>query len=126
MTTAKVLYQRRINELWAGGKPIAAELVSEDFVGRWPDREVHGPEMMSELIFVVEVEPFVDRDLVAARWIGTGATGNGPARFTGNDILRFADGRFVEYWTAALSARPQSARELRSIGTQGQLDRVRA
>jgi len=20
-------------------------------------------------------------------------------RFTGNDILRFADGRFVEYWT---------------------------
>jgi SnoaL-like protein len=109
MTTAKVLYQRWINELWVG-KPIAAELVSEDFVGHWPDREVHGPDelqavvdetqrMMSELMFVVEIEPFVDRDLVAARWIGTGATGEGPARFTGNDILRFADGRFVEYWT---------------------------
>jgi hypothetical protein len=114
MTTAKVLYQRWINELWAG-KPIAAELVSEDFVGHWPDREVHGPDelqavvdetqqMMSELLFVVEIEPFVDRDLVAARWIGAGATRDGPARFTGNDILRFADGLFVEYWTGTSTA----------------------
>jgi hypothetical protein len=109
MTTAKVLYQRWINESWAG-KPIAAELVSDDFVGHWPDREVYGPdelqaivdetqEMLSELMFVVEIEPFVERDLVAARWIGIGSTGDGPARFTGNDILRFANGRFVEYWT---------------------------
>lgn len=84
MTTAKVLYQRWINELWAG-KPIAAELVSQDFVGHWPDREVHGPDelqavvdetqqMMSELLFVVEIEPVVDRDLVAARWPGSQAT----------------------------------------------------
>jgi len=36
---------------------------------------------------------------LAARWIGTGATADGRVRFTGNDILRFADGRFVEYWT---------------------------
>jgi hypothetical protein len=109
MTTAKVLYQRWINELWAG-KPIAAEVVSTDFVGHWPDREVRGPDelqaivdetqnMFSELRFLIEVEPFVERDLVAARWIGTGSTRDGPARFTGNDILRFADGRFVEYWT---------------------------
>jgi hypothetical protein len=109
MTTAKVLYQRWINELWAG-KPIAAEVVSTDFVGHWPDREVRGPDelqaivdetqnMFSELRFLIEVEPFVERDLVAARWIGTGSTRDGPARFTGNDILRFTDGRFVEYWT---------------------------
>lgn len=109
MTTAKVLYERWINELWAG-RPIAAELVSDDFVGHWPDREVHGPDelqavvdethkMLSELMFVVEIEPFVGRDLVAARWVGTGSRGGGPVRFTGNDILRFADGRFVEYWT---------------------------
>ena len=109
MTTAKALYERWINELWAG-KPVAAELVSDDFVGHWPGREVHGPDelqavvdetqkMLSELMFVVEIEPFVDGDLVAARWIGTGTTGEGPVRFTGNDILRFADGRFVEYWT---------------------------
>jgi SnoaL-like domain len=109
MTTAKALYQRWINELWAG-KPIAAELVSADFVGHWPDRDVHGPAelqaivdethaMFSELEFIIEIEPLVDRDMVAARWIGTGATRDGPARFTGNDILRFADDRFVEYWT---------------------------
>jgi hypothetical protein len=109
MTTAKALYQRWINELWAG-KPIAAELVSDDFVGHWPNRDVRGPDelqsivdethaMFSELQFVLDVEPFAERDLVAARWIGTGATAQGPARFTGNDILRFADDRFVEYWT---------------------------
>jgi hypothetical protein len=109
MTVAKALYQRWINELWAG-KPVAAELVSDDFVGHWPSRDVSGPEelqaivdethaMFTELQFVVEVEPFVDRDLLAARWIGTGATASGPARFIGNDILRFANGRFVEYWT---------------------------
>ena len=109
MGTEKALYRRWVNELWAG-KPVAAELVSDDFVGHWPDRDVHGPgelqaivdetqSMFSDLKFVVEIEPLVDRDLVAARWIGTGATAAGPARFTGNDILRFADGRFVEYWT---------------------------
>jgi SnoaL-like domain len=95
--------------LWAG-KPVAAELVSGDFVGHWPNHDVGGPDelqaivdetrtMFSDLKFVVEIEPFVDRDLVAARWVGTGVTADGPARFTGNDILRFADGRFVEYWT---------------------------
>jgi hypothetical protein len=114
MTTAKALYQRWINELWAG-KPVAAELVADDFVGHWPDREVNGPDelqavvdetqkMFSDLMFVVEIEPFVDRDLVAARWVGTGATADGPARFTGNDILRFANDRFVEYWTGTSTA----------------------
>ena len=114
MTTAKALYQRWINELWAG-KAVAAELVADDFVGHWPDREVNGPDelqavvdetqkMFSDLMFVVEIEPFVDRDLVAARWVGTGATADGPARFTGNDILRFANDRFVEYWTGTSTA----------------------
>jgi SnoaL-like domain len=109
MGTEKALYRRWINELWAG-KPVATELVSGDFVGHWPNRDVRGPDelqaifdetrtMFSDLEFVVEIEAFVDRDLVAARWVGTGVTADGPARFTGNDILRFADGRFVEYWT---------------------------
>jgi hypothetical protein len=108
-TTPRALYRRWINELWMG-KPVASELVSADFVGHWPDREINGADelqaivdetqqMFSDLMFVVEVEPFGERDLVAARWIGTGSTEDGPARFTGNDILRFADGRFVEYWT---------------------------
>ena len=109
MTSAKDLYGRWINELWAG-QPVAAELVTEDFVGHWPGREIHGPselqevvretqQMLSDLKFVVEVEPFVDGDLLAARWIGTGAAKDGPKRFTGNDILRIVDDRFAEYWT---------------------------
>jgi hypothetical protein len=109
MTSVKELYGRWINELWAG-RPVAAELVADDFVGHWPDREVRGAaelqevvdetrKMFSELDFVIEIDPIADGDLVAARWIGTGATEDGPMRFTGNDILRVAGGRFVEYWT---------------------------
>src|ERR1700742_337206 len=109
MSTAKVLYQRWINELWSG-TPVAAEVVSADFVGHWPDRDVHGPvelqkmvdetrDMLTELAFVIEVEPIEDGDYLAARWIGTGSSHGRPTRFTGNDIMRVGDGRFVEYWT---------------------------
>lgn len=109
MNTEKALYERWIKELWAG-KPVAAELVSDDFVGHWPDHDVHGPgelqamvdktrSMIADLMFTIDVEPFVDGDLMAGRWIGTGATKDGPKRFTGNDILRIANGRFDEYWT---------------------------
>lgn len=105
------LYLRWINELWSG-EPVAREIVSTDFVGHWPTRDIHGPDELQamvdqtrrelrELMFVVDVGPFVDGDLVAAHWISTGCTTRGPARFTGNDILRMADGRIVEYWTGA-------------------------
>ncbi|WP_253946937.1 ester cyclase [Mycolicibacterium rhodesiae] len=109
MIAPKDLYRRWLDELWAG-QPIAHELVSEDFVGHWPDRDVHGPDeltamvdktrsMLTDLRFVVEVQPFVEGDMLAARWIGTGAAPDGPKRFTGNDMFKVADGRFVEYWT---------------------------
>jgi SnoaL-like domain len=109
MGTEKTLYERWINELWAG-QPVAAELVSDDFVGHWPDRDVHGPaelqaiidetqKMFSDLTFTLEIGPLVDGDLMAGRWAGTGTTEDRPMRFTGNDILRVANGRFVEYWT---------------------------
>lgn len=95
--------------MWAGD-PVAADLVTENFVGHWPGRDVRGPgelqavvgethQMLSDLKFVIEVEPFVDGDMLAARWIGTGAAQDGPKRFTGNDILRIENGRFAEYWT---------------------------
>ncbi|MEW5813493.1 MAG: nuclear transport factor 2 family protein [Actinomycetota bacterium] len=111
---AVALYQRWITELWAG-KTNARELVSADFVGHWPTRDVHGPEelqaivddtrkQLRELMFVIDVGPIVDGDLVAARWISTGAARSGPARFTGNDILRLADGKIVEYWTGTTPA----------------------
>jgi hypothetical protein len=111
----KTLYDRWITELWAG-KPIAAEIVTGDFVGHWPDRDVRGPDelqqmvqqtrnMVSELNFAVEIGPLRDGDFVAARWVGTGRGPDGPVSFTGNDILRLAtDGqRFAEYWTGTSS-----------------------
>lgn len=102
------LYRRWITELWAGRR-IAAELASPDFVGHWPTHDVHGPHelqtvidntrgTLQELQFVVEVGPIVEGDMVAARWIGTGSSKDGPARFTGNDLLRIANGKIVEYW----------------------------
>jgi hypothetical protein len=109
MSYAKALYERWISELWAG-KPVASEVVSDDFVGHWPDRDVHGPgelqaiieethNMLADLTFAIEIGPLVDGDMVAGRWVGTGRSGDGPVRFTGNDILRIDDGRFAEYWT---------------------------
>ncbi len=109
VTSAKNLYERWINELWAGD-PVAGDLVTDDFVGHLPGREVRGPseleavvgetqKALADLKFVIEVEPFVDGDLLAARWIGTGAAKDGPKRFTGNDILRISQGRIAEYWT---------------------------
>lgn len=109
LTGNQKLYDRWINELWAG-RPIAAELVCPDFVGHWPTRDVRGPDelqavvdttrrTLADLLFVVEIGPFMDGDMMAARWIGTGADAHGPTRLTGNDILRVDDGKFVEYWS---------------------------
>jgi SnoaL-like domain len=114
MSTEKALYERWINELWAG-RPVAAELVSADFVGHWPDRDVRGPaelqaiidetqKMFSDVSFMIEIGPLVDGDFVAGRWVGTGVARDGPMRFTGNDILRCTNGRFVEYWTGTSTA----------------------
>jgi predicted SnoaL-like aldol condensation-catalyzing enzyme len=109
MGAERELYERWINELWAG-KPVAAQLVTEDFIGHWPNRDVRGPAELQDIItetrkmfrrlsFAIEVGPLVDGDLVAGRWTGTGQTELGPVRFTGNDILRVTDDRFAEYWT---------------------------
>jgi hypothetical protein len=49
MPTVQELYGRWINELWAG-PPIAAEIVTLDFVGHWPDRDVHGPDELQQIV----------------------------------------------------------------------------
>lgn len=112
-SSAVVLYRRWIAELWAG-QHVADELVSADFVGHWPTRDVHGAAelqsmvdetraMFRELEFFVDVDPFADGDMLAARWIATGARERGPVLFAGNDILRVHDGRIVEYWACSSS-----------------------
>lgn len=108
------LYKRWIEELWAGHR-IAPQLVTPDFVGHWPTHDVRGPAelqtavdrtrtTLKELVFAVDVGPIVDGDMVAAHWIATGSGKNGPARFTGNDLLRISDGKIVEYWTSTARA----------------------
>ncbi len=87
-------------------------MVSTEFVGHWPDREVTGPAelaaivgqtqtMFKDLAFSLEVGPIVEHDLVAARWTGRGSTSEGKMTFFGNDILRINGDRFVGYWTAS-------------------------
>lgn len=111
MSTVRALYSRWINELWAG-RPVASEILTDDFVGHWPGRDIHGPDevqrivaetrnMFADLTFTIELGPLAQGDLVAGRWVGTGRGPEGPVSFTGNDILRLdADGRrFAEYWT---------------------------
>ncbi|MGE2733720.1 ester cyclase [Mycolicibacterium vaccae] len=107
-TPHKLIYRRWLHDLWAG-RCQATDLVSEDFVGHWPNRDVHGPAELQamvdrtrgtfkELQFLLDVGPFEEGDLIAARWIGTGSGAGGPRRFTGNDVMRISGGRIVEYW----------------------------
>ncbi|QWF80593.1 ester cyclase [Amycolatopsis sp. CA-230715] len=108
------LYRRWLDELWNGDPSAANDLVTADFAGHWPDREVRGPgelaelihgthEMFDDLAFELTVGPIADGELVAGRWVGRGTTKDGePATFLGNDILRVRDGRFAEYWVASL------------------------
>jgi predicted SnoaL-like aldol condensation-catalyzing enzyme len=107
-----MLYERWLLELWFGDYDVADEILTPDFTGHWPDREVEGREALVELIrdthamfssleFRLELGPIEDGDLVAARWTGTGQTDAGDVPLLGNDILRVADGRFAEYWVAS-------------------------
>jgi hypothetical protein len=98
-TSPQDLYRRWLDELWAGQPGAAEQLVGEDFVGHWPNRDVHGPnqlaaiiaetrDMFSEIAFNLEVGPIVDGDMVAARWTGRGVTPEGSMTFFGNDCHR--------------------------------------
>lgn len=61
--------------------------------------------------FTVQVEPLIDRDLIAGRWLVEGVYAGGfpgaqaapgtPVRFAGADVLRIADGKVVEYWLSS-------------------------
>ncbi|MET3807229.1 hypothetical protein ABIB25_004252 [Nakamurella sp. UYEF19] len=101
-----------LDELWSGKPGAAEQLVAKDFVGHWPDRDVHGPAeltatvaeiraMFTEITFDLQVGPIVEGDFVAGRWIGTATTAEGTMSFFGNDVLHVDQGRFVEYWTAS-------------------------
>ena len=108
-----MLYERWLLELWQGSYDVAGEILTEDFAGHWPDREVVGRDALVELIretramfstldFTLAVGPLVDGELVAARWTGVGVLEDGKeVPLLGHDILRVTDGRFAEYWVAS-------------------------
>lgn len=107
------LYRRWLDELWAGDLTVVDSIVTEDFVGHWPDRDIDGPRqlaqvvgqthaMLADLSFALQVGPIVAEDLVAARWEGHGLHADGTeATFVGNDIVRVRGGRIAEYWAGS-------------------------
>lgn len=44
------LYSRWLEQVWGGQPGAAHRLVSEDFVGHWPRRQVHGPVELEEIV----------------------------------------------------------------------------
>jgi hypothetical protein len=118
------LYRRWLEELWGGDLELAGEILTPDFVGHWPDQDVHGPRGAAEAVragrapfdgirLTLDVGPVADADKVSARWTfhaayrgglpgGTAPPGTRVA-FSGMDILRIdpASGKFVEYWVVS-------------------------
>ncbi|MFD8937102.1 ester cyclase [Streptomyces sp. NPDC059578] len=116
----------RWSELWRGDFSHAGEILDPDFVVHQarPDgsdsESVTGPGRLlpeieqtmaafGDITVTVDLGPLVDGDLISARWTMRAAYTGGIPRatapvgtkisFSGNDILRVRDGRFVEYWT---------------------------
>ncbi|MER7577955.1 ester cyclase [Streptomyces sp. NPDC126514] len=121
----RALYHRW-SELWRGDFTHAADILDPDFVvhqarPNGSDSEaVTGPERLlpeieqtmaafGDITITVDLGPIVDGDLISARWTMSATyTGGIPQAsapvgtkisFSGNDILRVREGRFVEYWT---------------------------
>ena len=109
---ARETYSRWLLQLWQGDEA-ASDVLADDVVAHWPDRDVQGREqlvaliagtraMFEELTFELQVGPLVDGDLVAARWSGAGRTAEGEeSAFLGHDVLRLRDGRIAEYWVVS-------------------------
>ncbi|MFE5852367.1 ester cyclase [Streptomyces sp. NPDC056500] len=116
----------RWSEMWRGDFSHARAILAPDFVVHQarPDgsdsEAIIGPARIlpeieqtmaafDDITITVDLGPIVDGDLIAARWTMRAAyTGGIPhatapigtrVAFSGHDILRVADGKFVEYWT---------------------------
>lgn len=111
--------------IWNGDYSHATNLIADDFrvhvtlLDGSPDTAIRGPEGLttwidqtrvafSTMVFNTELGPFADGDYLIGRWEATGTYAGGwpgataPAgttvSFTGTDILRFENGKAVEYW----------------------------
>jgi len=119
----KLVWDRWI-DLWNGNVEHVTEMIHPDFVvHRIPPPRISDTAggrdrllewiaqtrtLFGDLLFVVEVGPIVDGDMVAGRWIAEGTYQGGipgstaptgtRVRFHGNDIWRAEDGLIREYW----------------------------
>ncbi|MDG9710746.1 ester cyclase [Streptomyces sp. DH10] len=121
----RALYDRW-SQMWRGDLRHAEDILAPGFLVHQarPDgsdsEAVTGPARLlpeieqtmaafGDITITVDLGPIVDGDMLAARWTMratyTGGIPHATApvgtkiSFSGHDILRVADGRFVEYWT---------------------------
>ncbi|RJL24234.1 ester cyclase [Bailinhaonella thermotolerans] len=118
----KDLYRRWLSDVWTGDFDAMRDIVTSDAVGHWPTQDVHGPDGFAAQIRQsheyfhgirtnLDVGPFVEGDLVAARWTFYGSYRGGipgatapegtEVAFTGHDIFRAEGDRFAEYWVVS-------------------------
>ena len=122
MTQATELYDKWIRA-WNGEMDLIDEIISPDFHFH-PTNEESGEDysgrdgvrkmitssrtLFTPITFSIEIDPIIQGDLLAARWIGEGQYAGGfpgataepgtRVHFSAIDILRFKDGKFIEYW----------------------------
>ena len=108
--------------MWNGDTSLAHKLVARDCPVHQPPNSAVGPEGVIQMVemgrapfetisFSVEVDPIIQNEWLAARWIGTGRYRGGmpgatvapgtEITFRGNDIWRVEDGKIAEYWVSS-------------------------
>ena len=112
--------------MWNGELDLSDEIIGDDFVAHLavddslPSAEIRDAKTVrawvdamrsrhAEMTFNVKSEPTVTGSTVVAYWDATGRArtpGHASARFSkvGIDVLRVANGKFVECWTADVHA----------------------
>ncbi|MQY05981.1 ester cyclase [Actinomadura macrotermitis] len=116
------MYRRWLGELWQGDLPVIEELCAPGLLSHWAGEEVQGRDaaaariartftLFDDVSTELIAGPVVDGGTVAAHWSffgayrgglpGTTAAPGTKVAFTGTDILRAEDGRFVEYWVVS-------------------------
>jgi predicted ester cyclase len=120
------LHRRWIDDLWHAHvddlEKVAREILAPDFVGRWPEVDIHGPDKLADWLrgglvvytnpkMRLDIGPVVNGEYSAGRWTFSGEYAGGIpgatvalgtlVEFSGMEFLRCADGRIAEYWVSS-------------------------
>lgn len=106
-------------QIWNGDYDKMSSMISDDFVGHWPDNDVKGPSELGDMIkmtreyfydidFKPVISPVVGDQKISGHWKmtalyqgnmeGAKAEEGTAVTFKGMDILIFNDGKCVEYY----------------------------